>query len=335
MKIIMIAIFAMALLLTGCSQNTTEDPEGGAFIEQLSNPSNDSSSKNLDGEIIFYPTYSTDYKTGNNEMFDFWFDIPVDWNAIDESEDGSEYYIICDNEKAIIRIFGILMDEAGDDYCNKLAGKSGTISEFIFCDGWIGNVIDVTPNVRYFVRVDGDSYMVLQVDLSADPAWLLRNEEKVNYIASSARTTRQSIGKNADDGSSITPDDLWLGDIDIDMTYEELLAVVGQEPLDVIEEQYEGMNTKTLFFPDDTQVYVVNDVVYTVNVTSSDYETPRGLKPGDREDRVTELYGEPNKKDEGVWGYNINGYELFTVVVDEGLVTQIQIEQGVWATEVY
>ncbi len=336
MKTIIILLIASAILLTGCSQgNLTEDVEGEAFAEQLSAPSNDSAAKNFEGEIIFYPAYDENYKTANNEMFDFWFDIPVDWKAVDKSADGSEYNIISNNDKVQIRIFGILADEAGEDYYNRLAGKSGVVSDFIYRDAWIGKKIEVSSNETYYVRVDGDSYMVFHVDSSEDPAWLTDNMEIINNIAMSARTARESHGKENNEGSSINPDDLKLGDIDIDMPYKELIAAIGQEPLEVIEENYEGMSTRTLFFPDDTQVYVVNDVVFTINVTSPNYITPRGLKPGDSEEKILELYGEPNKKEDGVWGYNINGYELFTVVAEEGVVTQIQMEQGAWAAEVF
>ncbi|NLK85876.1 MAG: hypothetical protein GX279_00080 [Clostridiaceae bacterium] len=336
MKTIAILFLVAAMLLTGCSrEDLTEDVEGKAFAEQLSTPSNDSAAKNLEGEILFYPTHDADYKTGNNEMFDFWFDIPVDWNAVDKSADGSEYHIIASSDKVHIRIFGILTEEAGEDYYSRLAGTNGEASEFIFRDSWIGKMIEVSSNETYYVREDGDSYLVLHVDTSEDPAWLKGNRETIDHIAMSARTTRESHGKDSNETSSIDPDDLQVGDIDIDMSYGELIAAIGQEPLDVIEEQYDGMSTKTLFFPDDTQVYIVNDVVFTVNVTSPDYATPRGLKPGDSQERVLELYGEPDKNEDGVWGYCINGYELFIVVVEDGFVDQIQIEQGAWSTEVF
>lgn len=336
MKKIAIILLSAAIVLTGCSRgDLVEDDEGKALAEQLSAPSNDSAAKNLEGEIIFYPSYDDAYKTANNEMFDFWFDIPVEWNAVDKSVDGSEYYIIDSSDKVQIRIFGILAVEAGEDYYSKLAGSSGTISDYIFRDRWIGKKIDVSPNETYYVRVDGDSYMVLHVDASEDPAWLSRNGEVIDHIAMSCRTTRESHGKESNEVSSIDPGDLKLGNIDIDMSCDELIAAIGQEPADVYEEQYEGMSTKTLFFPDDTQVYVVNDTVYTVNVTDPKYATPRGLKPGDREERILELYGEPNKKEDGIWGYYINGYELFTIVVEDGIVDQIQIEQGAWSHEVF
>lgn len=336
MKKIAIMLLAAAIVMTGCSGvEPAEDTEGQALAEQFETPSNFSAAKTLDGEIIFYPAYNDDYKTGNNEKFDFWFDIPVEWKAVDESEDGSEYRILGSSEKVRIRIFGILEDDAGEDYYNKLAGSSGVISDYIFRDRWIGKRIDISPNETYYIREDGDSYMVLHVDAAADPAWLVKNSEIIDYIAMSARTTRESHGKESNEVSSIDPGDLKLGDIDITMTYDELIAAMGQEPSDVIEEKYEGMTTKTLFFPDDTQVYIVNDSVFTVNVTSSDYATPRGLKPGDSEEKILELYGEPNNKEDGVWGYYINGYELFTVVVVDGVVDQIQIEQGAWSAEVF
>ncbi|GEM_PF-733819 len=335
----MLAVLILSVaVLTGCaSENEAEDTEGAAFTEELSSPTNASASKDIKGDIIFYPAFEDGYKTCNNEKFDFWFDVPVEWSVTDRSEDGSEYYILPKDSKIDMRIYGEMIDEnvPADEYYKTLAGKDGIISDYVYRDSWMGKKIEVSANETYYVRIDGDSYLILHVNAANDPEWKRQNGDIIDYVAMSARTTRESLGTMPDEVSSITPDDLKLGDIEAGITYEKLLEIMGQEPVDVAEEAYEGMITKMVYFPDDTQVYVVNDIVFTVNVTDPGYTTPRGLKTGDSEERILELYGEPNTKSDGIWGYNIDGYELLTLVVTDGIVTQIQIEHGVWDIEVF
>ncbi len=334
---ILSALITSLFLLTGCNSDAggrTGD-EHTADAEEAANAPNISASTNLEGDILFYPTFDENYKTGSNEKFAFWFDIPVEWNAVDRSEDGSEYYILSGNNKVNIRIYGQLIDGPEDEFYRKLAGKNGQIEDFVYRDDWIGKKITVSKNELYFVRVDGDSYLILHVDAAEDPGWLAENEETILYIARSARTTRESFGKMTDEISLITAEDLKVGDLEAGMTYEKLIYVMGQEPVEKTEEEYHGMKAEMLYFKDDTQVYVVNDIVHIINVVSPAYETPRGLKPGDSEERIIELYGEPNNKDDCVYGYCIDGYELLTVVVSDNVVSQIQVELGGWETEVF
>lgn len=333
---ILSVLITSMFLLTGCWQDAvrTGGEQDGA-PEEADDIPKISASTNLEGEILFYPTFDENYKTGNNEKFAFWFDIPVEWRAEDRSEDGSEYHILPDDPDVVIRIYGQLKEGPEDGFYRQLAGKSGTIDDFVYRDNWVGKMITVSENEFYFVRVDGDSYLFLHVDATGDPGWLAENEEKIYYIARSARTTRESFGKIADESSLIDVDDLKVGDLEVGITYEKLIHVMGQEPVDRTEEEYHGMKAEMLYFADDTQVYVVNDIVHIINVISPEYETPRGLRPGDGEERIVELYGEPNNRDECIYGYCIDGYELLTIVVSDGVVSQIQIEHGGWESEVF
>lgn len=334
---IILSVMVMSLLLlAGCTPDGNGTGEDNIPIhEELSTASNFSASKNLDGEVMFFPTFDENYKTGSNEMFAFWFDIPVEWNAVDRSEDGSEYTILTGNDKVDIRIYGQLIDGPEDGFYRQLAGQSGEITEFVYRDNWVGRKINVSGNEMYFVRVDGDSYLILHIDASKDPGWLANNDEMILYIARSTRMARESFGRMVSESNLITPDDLKLGNLEPGMTYEKLLSVMGQEPVDKTEEEYHGMKAEMLNFSDDTQVYVVNGIVQIINVVDPSYETPRGLKPGESEERIIELYGEPDNKDEEVWGYCIDGYELLTIVLYDGVVSQIQIEHEMWESEVF
>lgn len=328
MKRIILPAILLSVLLAGCSIKDVNGDNNGEIPDTPLPGISESVAKTQEGEIKFYPTYDDGYKTGNNELFDFWFDIPIDWKAVDKSEDASVYNILPGNDKVEIKIFGIMKDEPEEEFYDALAGSKGKVSEFIYRDGWIGIEAEVSENESYFVRVDGDSYIVLHINAGKDPEWKKSTGEKLNYVAASVRITRESYGTGTGSENAITLDDLQLGNIRIDMSYEEFLEAMGQKPEHEITDEYEGLDAKTLFFPDNTQVYIVDNVVYTINVTSPEYVTPRGLKTGDGEERLLELYGEPSSKEDGIWGYSYDGYELLTVVVSEGKVVEIQVDVG-------
>jgi hypothetical protein len=324
-------LLALAIMLTGCTSKpaSVNGNEAGASSGTGGTDSNNkqSASKTLDGEIKFFPTYDANYKTGSNEMFDFWFDIPIEWSAADQSADGSEYTVFTDNDKVLIKISGVMAQEKEDEYYARLAGNGGTISDFTYRDGWVGKKIDAGAAETWYVRVDGDSYMVLHINAADQSEWMKQNEEKLNYVAMSERTTKESYGNGMDGKNSVTLEDLQFGKVKLDMSYNELLTVLKQKPVKEETDEYEGLEAKTLFFADNTQIYVVDGAVYSVNVTSPDYATPRGFKVGDATDRLIELYGEPDiKEDESHWGYNYNGYEVFTVIIEDGKVTEMQID---------
>jgi hypothetical protein len=328
----LLIFLALVTILNGCASkpasvdgDSTEAAVSGIGSSDSNNKQ--SISKTLDGEIKFFPTYDEKYKTGSNEMYDFWFDIPNEWKAADQSADGSEYTIFTDNDKVLIKISGEMITEPEDEYYTKLAGNSGTITDFTYRDGWVGKKIGVSGTETWYVRVDGDSYMALHINAADQTEWLKQNEEKLSYVAMSERTTKESYGKGMDGENSVTLDDLQFGSVKLDMSYDELMKVLKQKPDKEEKEEYEGLEARTLFFADNTQIYVVDGAVYSINVTSPGYVTPRGLKVGDSTDRLIELYGEPDsKEDENHWGYNYNGYEVFTIIVEDGKVKEMQVD---------
>ena len=332
-KIFIILMLVVTMVLSSCSSvasdknNNGGNRANGSNESNLEGISNGSTSKTLDGKIKFYPTYDSDYKTANNDVCGFWFDIPKEWNADDLSEDGSEFTILTGRENIVIKIYGVMKNESDDEFYKSLAGKNGKITDFTYRDGWIGKEIEISEGERYYVRVDGDSYIVFYFNINGDTEWFNENKDKINYIAMSARTARKSYGSGLDEKKYITPDDLQLGEIKLGITVDELNKIMNIKPVKEEKEEYEGLVAKTLFYPDDTQIYVVDDVVYSINVTSPNYETPRGLKVGDSTEKVRELYGEPaNINEDGYWGYCYDGYELFTLRVKNGKVAEIQVD---------
>jgi len=333
MKKALVIICTLAILSAGCSLlNGSNEALSPADIEgELSIDLTDKmpGAKTVEGEIKFYPTYDANYKTCKNDILEIWFDIPVQWSAADESHDGMEYRIITGNNNVSLRVYGVTFEGTAEEFYSSLKGQAGTVADFILRDGSSGKRIDVSENEVYFTRPDGDSYVVFHVREQGDGSWIDENSETIEYIAMSIRTTRESYGSSLEGNNQVTLEDLQLGDIKLGITYDELLELLeneSDESIEVSEDEYEGLVAKTLYLPDDTQILVVDGTVHSVNVISPDYPTPRGLKVGDSEETLLELYGEPASIDDNYWNYTYEGYELFTVKVEDSKVTEMQID---------
>lgn len=282
------------------------------------------SESSVDGkEAKYYPNALEGYKTAYNEMYDFWFDIPEKWKAVDRSEKGDGYYIIPDAADMDIRVYGLLKDTAEEDYYLKLSGKNGKIEDITFNDGEPGKKIQNANSRVYFVRVDGDSYICFYVNFKSNPAWYQQNTDTLNYIAMSLRTRME--GPKLDTGTNkITLEDLKLGNIYIDMPYQSVKKTMKTK---LTKEEKDELGGATLFYDDGTEIYIIDDTVYTMNVNQGAYPTPKGLKVGDDRQRVRALYGEPdNEEDNSHWGYTYDGYELFSIVFKGDKVSELQID---------
>lgn len=332
-----IFIFISLILLTfvsGCSKqndavklhNTSPDSTavGQPTDGDITNAGNTgiANTEEIGKEARYYPTSLLNFKTAYNENFDFWFDLPEDWKAFDRSENGDGYFIVTDNPLMDVRVYGMFRTGTDEDFYNSLTGKNGTIEDYTFSDGEKGKKILIAGSKVYFIHIDGDTYICFYVNFGKDKAWYESNAEKINSIAASLRTREE--GPNLNTGENkITLDDLKLGEIVIDMPYKKVKEIMNKG---ILKEETDDLGGKTLFYDDNTEIYLINDSVYSMNVTSSDYLTSRGLKVGDDEAKVKELYGEPdNINDQTHWGYTIDGYELFSIVFKDGKVSELQI----------
>ena len=311
MKKLIILFLAIALIAGGISacdnqkstvgqestQGTSAGNEGVAntAVGNTSDSSGSSPSDNTDGkEAKYYPNAVEGYKTVGNEAFAFWFDLPEDWKAVDKSQNGDGYFIISDAADMDIRVYGLLKDSTEEEYYQKLSGKNGEIEDITFNDGEPGKKIKNTNSRVYFVRVDGDSYICFYVNYKENPAWYQQNEDMLADIAMSMRTRME--GPKLDSGSNkITLEDLKLGEISIDMLYEDVKKTM---KAGLANEGTDELGGITLFYDDGTEIYIIDDTVYTMNINNANYPTPKGLKVGDDKARVRELYGEPDNTPE-------------------------------------
>ncbi|MGF7050788.1 hypothetical protein J2T13_005338 [Paenibacillus sp. DS2015] len=125
----------------------------------------------------------------------------------------------------------------------------------------------------------------------------------------------------------INIEELKLNDLYLKMTYSDLSKVMGTELEKTVENDLgdDGIMYK-LTYVDGTIVYLINDEIYSIEVTSTDYLTPRGLRVGDSIEKVVELYKNPAYLDDNNWGYSTtNDYILFTLEFIENKVSKIEI----------
>lgn len=323
-----IMILILLMLTAACSSApaSKESSTGGLMAATGAvKPDSSGSDKPAAGELKYFPTYDDNYKTTRNDIFDFWFDIPDNWRAVNKSDSGEVSTIDPGNSKVSLVVYGTAINGEAGAFYSKLSGTSGTIADFTFRDGWMGKKI-TNGTKLYYVRTDGDTYIILFADCKDDSVWLDENSDTLEYIGQSLRIRQESFGSmGSEDG--ITLDDLQLGDIKLNMTYEKALNVMKTKPDNEKVDKNEGMESKTLFYADGTEIYLVDGTVYTVNVISGNYPTPRGLKVGDSTKKLKELYGEPdNVNDDTHWGYTYDGYELFSVVLKDDKIEEIQID---------
>ncbi|TES92876.1 MAG: hypothetical protein E3J87_03745 [Candidatus Cloacimonadota bacterium] len=161
------------------------------FILLSCNDSNQTSDNDIskkvnttDAEAEYFPIENSEYKTVANARFNFWFDLPKTWKAIDKSATGDGYFIITDNEKVDIRIYGsnkVLPDE---DYYESLTKDRGQIQDFEFRDGTKGKRI-ICKDILYFIRHEEDKRISFYI--KADEDWYRKNKDILTHIAKSIR----------------------------------------------------------------------------------------------------------------------------------------------------
>lgn len=111
------------------------------------------------------------------------------------------------------------------------------------------------------------------------------------------------------------------------MPYSELSEVMGSE---IRKSKLRDLGSDgydyDLFYQDGTTVHMLNDKVYSIEVSSNKYQTPRGLRVGDTKERVIELYNYPAYQSGTEWNYSTEGdYILFSIIYEDDKVIKINI----------
>lgn len=133
----------------------------------------------------------------------------------------------------------------------------------------------------------------------------------------------------------IEDEDLELGGIKLSIPEDEFFAQIDEEPaaIDTHEEPGYSYRSRTYTFSDGL-IAIFSDwddgsgfCLGNMTTTSPKYETARGLKVSDTEERMIELYGEPRYMDGDVREYVASGgdYIYHRITIENGIVTEINV----------
>ncbi len=175
-------VFLITLLVfSSCKQNTS-DPQSTEHVDSLQEPpSVNEYIEKESTEATYLEDGQTDIKTVTNTRFDFYFEIPSTWKAIDKSNNGDGYFLDSGNKSVDLRIYGEALE--GNEMMAEMELQSCTKTEkFIFRNGY--------PGIKCFQK--GDEYYYYDTPLTrivfyihADAAWIKQNATLLTEIAKS------------------------------------------------------------------------------------------------------------------------------------------------------
>lgn len=125
----------------------------------------------------------------------------------------------------------------------------------------------------------------------------------------------------------ISLSDYNIGEFSFGMTIDDAVQYFPSEPQSENDENYDFLIKRALTFDSLVLIFVSIDSdpfsLYSIEVTGSEYITPRGLRVGDDAMKLFELYGVPLSVSNNVWTYGDGFYENLFVTVDNGAVQKI------------
>lgn len=140
------------------------------------------------------------------------------------------------------------------------------------------------------------------------------------------KNSKEAVELSSSSNFEITEKDFKIGKIELYMKFSDVRNAIGKDPIESSEETDEIGKSMTLKYDDGTVIQLLDDEVYSISVTSSDYITPRGLAIGDSAEKVIDLYGEPLNKESVTWDFEGFGeYDLFHVDIKDNRVVGITV----------
>jgi hypothetical protein len=122
--------------------------------------------------------------------------------------------------------------------------------------------------------------------------------------------------------------DLKLGNLSVYLTPLELDFRMSQPPL-YVEKRFEGYEERRIY--EDVEILIVENEVFMISTTSSNYATPRGIRVGDTAAALKAQYGEPSlvkTLDNGneIYSFDIAGlYHLFHAEIKGEVIVRLQV----------
>jgi predicted nucleic acid-binding Zn ribbon protein len=140
---------------------------------------------------VSYTTVNSKYKTIGNAKFNFWFDIPVSWDAEDRSVNGDGYSIAPDAKDAEAGVFGQYKIFPDEEFFETMFKDMRVKKDFIFRDGKKGKYI-VDGDEHHFLRDESGPDRWIAFYIKCADAWFKENSVTILYIARSLRPGKRS-----------------------------------------------------------------------------------------------------------------------------------------------
>ena len=141
-------------------------------------------------EAVYRPASLGRFKTAFNQTYNFAFELPKEWRAIDASTIGDGYYLFTGKKFTDIRIYGERITPANE---NKLAEVDSTefnkIEKFTFDDGVKGLKLS-GRTYRMYIKDNGKTRISFYI--KARKSWITKNEIYLEHIAQSIHQIHKS-----------------------------------------------------------------------------------------------------------------------------------------------
>jgi hypothetical protein len=141
-------------------------------------------------EAVYKPASLNRFKTAFNQTFNFAFELPKEWRAIDASTIGDGYYIFTGKKFTDIRIYGEWITPENE---NKLAEVDSTdfhkIEKFTFDDGVKGLKLS---GRTYQMYIKDNGKIRVSFYIKARKNWIQQNEVYLEHIAQTIHQIRKT-----------------------------------------------------------------------------------------------------------------------------------------------
>ena len=131
-----------------------------------------------------FPTNNPKYKTTGNARFDFWFDIPAEWDAVDRSANGAGFDFLTNIDDVQAGAWGANKVFTDEEYYDEIFKNKSVFEDFMFADGVIGKYIQ-EENTHNYIRNEQDRR--IQFSITCSPELFKDNQDIIMHIAKSLR----------------------------------------------------------------------------------------------------------------------------------------------------
>jgi len=141
-------------------------------------------------EAVYRPAKLSEFKTAFNQTFNFAFELPKQWRAIDASTIGDGYYIFTGKKFTDIRIYGEIITPENEKVLAEVDSTDfNKIEKFTFNDGNKG--LKLSGRI-YRMYIKDTGRIRISFYIKARKHWIEQNEVYLEHIAQSIHQIHKS-----------------------------------------------------------------------------------------------------------------------------------------------